>query len=381
MNRELLVVALALVFSAAPGISHAAPELDQCPAKKYKSCSSFSTSIEIGQHKPIIDNHLAGFTRSKGAWKISVRYQPETECAKVNILVDMGPLDVPRQYKEVFRNGGGVISDGGTFMHKIDDLESALRIPSSSCHVPHPEASKGNADAESGETAEDERERLALAKERERLVLEREREERELEKERARLALERERLALVQEIEAAERRRQLEEERERRRLLAEQERQRDRERQELARQREAAELRSAIAQMKARAERNQERRRESKQAATDAMMTGLTLGLIGGVLDMLTEEGGESINPGALATLQGAGGTGCEQIGTRLARELERMSGSNSMCSIYRGTARAYKQARSRLAATGCGTDQELANLDRAIRQAETGVRASCGGN
>ena len=119
---------------------------------------------------------------------------------------------------------------------------------------------------------------------------------------------------------------------------------------------------------------------EREQAATDAMMTGLARGLIGGVLDMLTEEGGKSINSGALATLQGTGGAGCEQIGARLARDLERMSGSNSMCSIYRGTAQAYKQARNRLAATGCGTSQELADLDRAVRQAETGVRASCGG-
>ena len=381
MNVKLLLIPLVLAALAHVGISHAASELDQCPAKKYRPCSAFSASVEIGEHQPIIDNHLAGFTRSNGAWKISVRYQPEVECAKVSILLNMGPIDTLRQYKETFRNGGGVISDSGTFMHKIDDLESALRIPHSSCYVPDQEESKSDARAEDGTRPQEELERLALEEERERLALEREREHRELEKETERLALERERMALVREIESAERRRQLEQERERRRLVAEQERQRQRERQELARQREAAELRSAIAQMKARAEREQEDRREREQAATDAMMTGLTLGLIGGALDMLTEGGGESINPGALATLQGTSGAGCEQIGARLTRDLERVSGSNSMCAIYRGTAQAYKQARNRLAGTGCGNSQELADLDRAIRQAEAGVRASCGMN
>ena len=43
------------------------------------------------------------------------------------------------------------------------------------------------------------------------------------------------------------------------------------------------------------------------------------------------------------------------------------------MCSIFRGTAQAYKQARNRLAATGCGTGQELANLDRVIRGGRNG--------
>ena len=46
------------------------------------------------------------------------------------------------------------------------------------------------------------------------------------------------------------------------------------------------------------------------------MMTGLTLGLIGGVLDMVAKEGGGSFNPGALAGLQRTDGTGCGQIGS-----------------------------------------------------------------
>ena len=381
MNLRILSIAPLLAVFAPASISHAEAEFDQCPAEKYKPCSSFLTSVEIGEHEPIIDNHLAGFARSRGTWTISVRYQPETECAKVNLMLDMGPVDLPRLYKEVFRSGGGVISDSGSFLHKIDDLESALRIPSSTCHVPDQETPEGDSQSQDGETPDERLERMALEDERERMALEAERERVKLEQERERLALERERLALAQEIEAAERRRQLERERERQRLAAEQERQRERERQELARQQEAAELRNTIARLRARAERERaererQERREAKRAGTDAMMTGLTLGLIGGVLDMLNEGGGDSISSGAL---QGTSGAGCEQIGARLARDLERMSGSDSMCSIYRGTAQAYRQARNRLAATGCGTVQELADLDRGIRQAESGMRASCG--
>ena len=383
MTLRLPLIALAFAAVGFSDHSHAEPDLDQCPAEKYTSCSSFMTSVEIGEREPIIDNHLAGFTRSRGAWKISVRYHPETECAKVNILLDMGPLDVPRQYRKVLRNGGGVISDSGTFMHRIDDVETALRIPSSSCHVPDPEASKEGAAAEDGETLDEERERLALAEERERLALDRERGRLELENERDRLVVERERLALAQELDAAERRRRLERERDRRRRLAEQQRQEDRERQPLVRpqQRSAsAELRSTIALLRERAEREQERRRADKQAATDAMLTGLTMGLIGGVLEMAGEGSGGSFNPGALAALQGGGGTDCDRIGQRLARELESMRSArgNSMCGMGLGMARALSRARSELSATNCASGQELAEMDRSIRQAQASARASC---
>ena len=344
------------------------------------------TSVEIGEREPIIDNHLAGFTRSRGAWKISVRYHPETVCAKVNILLDMGPLDVPRQYRKVFRDGDGVISDSGTFMHRIDEVETALRIPSSSCHVPDPEASKEGAEAEGGAKTDEERERLALAEERERLALEREREELKLEKERERLAVERERLALARELDAAERRRRLEQERERRRRLAERQEQEERKRQELARQQQrsaSAELRDTIARLRERgerAERERERRRADEQAATDAMLTGLTVGLISGVLEMAGEGSGGSFNPGALAALRSGGGTDCNRIGQRLARELEsvRSVHGNSMCGMGRGMARALSRARNELSAMNCASGQELAEMDRSIRQAKASAQASC---
>ena len=383
MNRGLLLFALALVISGPPRTSHAAPELDQCPAKRYKPCSAFSTNVEIGKQEPLIDNHLAGFTRSKGTWKINVHYQPEAECAKVNILLNMGPIDTIRQYKGTFRNGGGVISDSGTFMHKIDDLESALRIPHSSCYVPDSEASKMDAQAENRRRSE-ELERLALEEERELLALEREREQRELEMEGERLALERERLALEQELKTAQERRRFERERKRQRRLAEQ-RERERERWLAEQNRE----RERIAQ---RQNVQEDTRTSAEGSALNTIITGLALGVgVGAAItddeaafdaasNLLSTMGNTYVLPSNDRSSASGGGTRCKQIGERLRRDLERLSGSNSMCTIYRGTAQAYRQARNDLAATGCATSQELTDLDQAIRQAGAGARTSCGG-
>ena len=70
--------------------------------------------------------------------------------------------------------------------------------------------------------------------------------------------------------------------------------------------------------------------------------------------------------------------SGCERIGERLARDLEMLAGSDSMCTIHRGTANALGRARNSLASTGCASRSELADMDRAIRQAEAGARAAC---
>ena len=48
------------------------------------------------------------------------------------------------------------------------------------------------------------------------------------------------------------------------------------------------------------------------------------------------------------------------------------------MCTIYSGTARAYSQARSELAATGCASSQELSDLDQAIAEARRGALSVC---
>ena len=71
--------------------------------------------------------------------------------------------------------------------------------------------------------------------------------------------------------------------------------------------------------------------------------------------------------------------SGCEDIGQRLARDLERIAANDSMCTIYRGTSEAYSRARNALAAAGCATSHELGELDGAIRQAEIGAREACG--
>ena len=137
--RHFLLFSLVLFTPLSSEISDAASEVDECYAEKYRACSSFLTSVEIGEHYPIIDSHISGFTRSKGQWKITVRYKPETTCAKIFFYMDLGPLDSFRKYKRVFRDGGGVISDSGSFAHKIDNLENAFQITNGSCYVPETE--------------------------------------------------------------------------------------------------------------------------------------------------------------------------------------------------------------------------------------------------
>lgn len=196
MNRSSLFVPVTLAVAAASPSAYTASEIDSCPAERYERCSFFAANVVLDEHEQIIDNHIAGFTRSKGSWTISVRYQPETQCAKVNILVHMGPIDSLGEYKEDLRNGVGEFSDTGTFMLEIDNIERALRIVSSSCRTPHQGGSKPDAAAGDDETLdEEERERLALEAGQERRRAEREaaRQLAEQQRERERQRVERER--------------------------------------------------------------------------------------------------------------------------------------------------------------------------------------------
>ena len=374
MNRKSLLVPVALAAAAASPSAYAASEVDSCPAERYEPCSFFTASVALGEHQQIIDNHVAGFTRSKGSWTISVRYQPETQCAKVKIFVDMGPIDSLGEYKRDLRNGVGEMSDTGTFMHKIDNVESALRILSSSCRTPYQGGSKPDTAAGDDEMLdEEERERLALDKERERLALEQERE---------RLALERERLALEQELEAVQKRRRAEQERARQ--LAEQQRERERRREEQERAHQLAEQqreRERIAQL----QREQEYAEAAAQgSALNSIITGFGLGpLVGSAItgdDEVFDAAASLLSQGVGSTYvpsdsYSSGGSACEQIGLRMAQGLERVYNSNTgMCALYRGTAQVYRQTRSELTAAGC----PMAGFDEAIRQAEAGARGSC---
>ncbi len=389
MNRGLPALLLTLALTS-PLPSHAAPEVESCPADRYEPCASFSASVALGQHEPIIDNHVAGFTRSEGSWTISVRYQPETKCARVNILVDMGPVDVPRQYREGLQNGAGAISDSGTFMHRLDEPEAGLGILHSSCQVPGQESSRADDTAGSDEVPDEaERERLALEAEWERLALEREREQLALELEQERLALERERLARQQELEAD--REFLARELSRR--LAEQERERER----IARQhreQEEFDLAGEIEELeRLLAQQDDEWEREDSADGSDGdvladIITGLGIGaLVGAAATGDAETYGATADAfgDLMATVHGfpggtgvAAGSGCEDIGVRLSRELDALNASSSMCGMYRGYAQALRQARGALAAQGCATARELTDMDQAIREAEAGAWGSC---
>ena len=391
MNHTRTAV-LMLTVSASAAV-HSAAVLDECPAEKYKPCASFNTSRTVEEHTPLIENSLAGFVRSKGRWTIHVGYGPPETCAKVTLTVDMGPLDFHREYERVFRNGTGVIADSGTFLHRVDNVDSALRVLTSRCRVPDTATSdRLDDEAEQRKEWEAERERLEWEAERERLALEEKRERQALEAERERQALEAERLRL--EAEAEHKRLALEEGRKRReeQRRRAQAREKEREQQRLARERQRME--AALAQQQREREHAEQLRRAQEQAneaASGSTLNDVITGLGWGALIGSAVTGDDEVFAAASRLLSGSmgstpmpsgsyasGGAGCEQIGERLARNLHRMSNSHGMCAIYSGTAQAYRQARSELAASGCASSRELADFDQAIRQAEAGVRSAC---
>ncbi len=387
MNRTLPIIPATLAVVAA-SLPTDASDVDLCAADQYEPCSFFTTNREIGHHEQIIDNHLAGFTRSEGSWTISVRYQPDTQCAKVDILVDMGPLDIPRQYREEFSAGAGEISDSGAFMHKMDDLESALGILSSSCRVPRAESSQADTAAGDGATPdEEERERLALEEERERLALERERERLAVEREQERLALERERLALEHDLAAARERERLE--RERAHRLEEERRERERLAQ---RQREQEELARRQAQHDDWMHDEWTREDTADASETDPfgdVMTGLGLGVLAGAIiagddealdaaaDILTGSLGGVYAPSTGSTYDTGSGT-CQELGERFATDYGAFHGDGSMCGIYRHQYNVMVAYREPLVRNNC---TDAAEWDASIRQTREGVEAACAGS
>ena len=383
MNKARTAI---LVLAAwASSSACAAATLDECPAKKYKPCANFTTSRTINEHTPLIDA-ATGFTRSKGSWTIHVSYGPPEKCAKVTVALDVGPLDFHLDYKRVFRNGTGAISESGTFMHRTDDVEKGLRIATTSCRVPDDESERLEDDEQERREWEAERERLEWEAERERLAREAQAHER--------LALEAERQRLVQEAQRkrqeAERQRLAQEadrkRREAHRILAQakREREQEQERQRLARERERIREEAEAAEL-ARMERQymemQRRKEQEDSVSTGDILSGIATGLGIGALVGAAVSGDEEVFGAAselLSSVAGgysSGGAGCEQIGVRMAQGLERLYNSNGgMCATYRGMARVYRQTRSELTAAGC----PMAGFDEAIRQAEAGARGAC---
>ena len=130
----IFAIFLGLSILAHSKNTYGAEVVPHCEGETYSPCSSILTSVQVGQNESI--SSLQGYTRSKGTWTVHVRYKPTGSCAKVKLFVDMGPLDFYREYERVFTDGGGTISDSGTFVHKTDDLASALSVDSSTCFVP-----------------------------------------------------------------------------------------------------------------------------------------------------------------------------------------------------------------------------------------------------
>lgn len=355
------------------GNPYAAEVIPYCEAETYKPCPTFLTSVAVGDHEAIIDNAIAGFTLSEASWTINVRYQPAESCAIVKLMLNVGPIDFPLVYERTLDGGSGQFAGSGRVTHRTGDLEGSLKLDSSSCFMPAEasvvEGTRPSSPEGAGETNEldDLLDRLArgeqlappdLDEELERLASE-ERRHRQAARERARQAA----LAAEQE---------------RQRRLAEERRQRE---QELASQQRQRELDMLLEQQRQDRERRQ--REQNEQAEFDAMMTGLALGVIGGALDMLANEGGSSFGPGAILATPGVAGAGCERIGERLAAELDTVNAvhGDSICGIGRGMAQALTRARNDLAAMNCASSAELADMDRSIREAQATAQASCGGN
>ena len=380
--------AILMLAAWASSLACAAAALDECPARKYKPCANFTTSRTINEHTPLIDA-ATGFTRSKGSWTIHVSYGPPEKCAKVSVALDVGPLDSHLDYKRVFRNGAGTISESGTFMHRTDDVERGLRIAITSCRVPDDESERLDDDAQEQREWEAERERLAReAQAHERLALEAERERQAQEAERQRLLeeahrgrQEAERQRLAQE---ADRKRR---EAQRSLTQAKHEREQEQERQRLERERERIRQEAEFARVDRQYRQYMEmlqRKDQEDSVSTGDMLSGIATGLGIGALVGAAVTGDEEVLGAASQLLSGvaggysssdSGGSNCEQIGLRMAQGLERLSNTNSgMCAIYRGTARIYRQTRSELTAAGC----PMAGFDEAIRQTEEGARGAC---
>ena len=397
-RTAILVLAACASSSAWP-----AATLDQCPAKKYKPCASFTTSRTINEHTPLIDA-ATGFTRSNGRWTIHVSYGPPEKCAKVSVVLDVGPIDSHRDYKRVFRNGTGTISESGPFMHRTDEVEAGLRIATASCRVPDDESERLADDEQERREWEAERERLEWQAERERLAQEAQAHERRRlaqeadrkrrEAERQRLAQEADRKRREAQRSLAQAKRERERGQERQRLAREQERIRMEAEMEAETERQHQLLRRAVFGAVSQSHRAGEgagdgggfgHKEQEDSVSTGDILSNIATGLGIGALVGAAVSGDEEVfdaasqllssGAGGYSSGSAAGGSNCEQIGLRMAQGVERLSNSNSgMCAIYRGTARIYRQTRSELTAAGCA----MAGFDEAIRQAEAGARGAC---
>ena len=110
--------------------------------------------------------------------------------------------------------------------------------------------------------------------------------------------------------------------------------------------------------------------------SSDEFWSVLAGGLLKGYVErkLEVESGGHSA--------VSSGNAHCEQIGERLARDLEKVKNNpnNGMCQIGRGMAQALIRARKELVASNCASSRELENWDRSIREAQATAKASCEG-
>ena len=346
MKHAVSVVILHVVL--VPMMAFSAGRLDECAAEKYKPCSVFRASRTIVGHTPIIDSHIAGYTRSKGSWQVRIYYRPPEQCAKVSLTVDMGGVDAHRTYDYVFDRGSGVFNDSGFFLHEKDDVESGLRILTRSCRVPDSKSEGFDADAQERMELEEEWERLDLEEEWKRLALEEERQR--IEERAARLAREQERRQERQRLARGRERLRLKRERERERLKEEEEEEED---------------------------------KTVKRAANMNILAGILSGIATGLSQ--DSGGGQSGRAlldalGRLDRTAGMDSSGSCGRAQRRAERILRTARNRSvtgMCSTARHYVNTLESVRRALATGDCPA-HALRMYDATISQARKTARASC---
>ena len=136
LARDVALLSLGTLASVVGGPVSAAEVVHACDAKVFEPCPSFSARVNLNEHTVLFDSKHFGYTRGKGSWTVKVAYEPRESCAKVSLFVEKGPLDFDRIYERTFSNGVGTIGDSGVFMYKTGQLETALRVKSSTCYIP-----------------------------------------------------------------------------------------------------------------------------------------------------------------------------------------------------------------------------------------------------
>ena len=363
LARCAVLLLFGTVALAYHGESHGAEVTAACDAKAYKKCPNFSVSLTKGNISEVGGNFM-GYVRSKGDWTINVRYEPRESCAKISLLVDMGPLDFYRDYKRVFTGGAGTISDSGTFVHETGNIDSALGIDSSSCRMPKEDESSKRTQQQQQEFDESLDARQDDGGETE-----------------GGLGSEFEQQLLAMEQQTA---RWEQEELERRRLEQQEQASRDSEslihtfvkdiNKDLARLKRQVEDEQRAKRQRQQAQRQQQ---QASGSGLDTFLQGMVMGA--NVFNSIKGGGRRFATTPSWSSGGGTGSSKCERAQHRIARQLESQSyqTGRGQCLDVKSYLRMLQTAKSGLANAGCSR-AEVNQFDPQIRWSKQTLNKVC---